>query len=245
MPKRQSGGKGRHQRQHSGTAAATTSTSAMHAAVRKPGSRDAALMPKLVAFDLDACLWWPEMWCLSGAPFKRGDREGRLVIDRAGEAVRLMGASHDIFRELLTAEHFRGCEVAYVSRCDRPAWAAVCLQMFEAVPGVPLVEVADYSEIYAGTKAQHFRAVHKASGVPYRDMLFFDNEMRNCRDVAPLGVTCAYAPDGMTAEAWEAGLAKHAKEAAKRPPASSSSKARSPSRVAAYGSASDDEWSSD
>ena len=33
-------------------------------------------------------------------------------------------------------------------------------------------------EIYYGTKTKHFRAVHKASGIPYRDMLFFDNGER-------------------------------------------------------------------
>jgi len=42
-------------------------------------------------------------------------------------------------------------------------------------------------------------------------MLFFDNEMQNCRDVAKLGVTCVYTPDGMTKRLWREGLDKFAK----------------------------------
>ena len=38
-------------------------------------------------------------------------------------------------------------------------------------------------------------------------MLFFDNERGNCRDVASIGVTVAYVPDGVTAAAWD-----HARE---------------------------------
>lgn len=43
-------------------------------------------------------------------------------------------------------------------------------------------------------------------------MLFFDNEMQNCRDVAKLGVTCVYTPDGMTKRLWREGLDKFAKK---------------------------------
>ena len=34
-------------------------------------------------------------------------------------------------------------------------------------------------------------------------MLFLDNERGNCLDVAALGVTVAYVPDGVTRVAWE------------------------------------------
>ena len=32
--------------------------------------------------------------------------------------------------------------------------------------------------------------IRKASGVSYKDMLFFDDEERNIRDISTLGVTC-------------------------------------------------------
>lgn len=70
------------------------------------------------------------------------------------------------------------------------AWIVV-LQQFQHDGGCACTQ-----EIYYGTKTKHFRAIHKASGIPYREMLFFDNERGNCRDVAALGVTCVYTPEG-------------------------------------------------
>ena len=52
--------------------------------------------------------------------------------------------------------------------------------------------------------------IPQATGIPYADMLFFDNERRNCVDVAPLGVTCVYTPDGLTQSKWDEGLVKFA-----------------------------------
>lgn len=65
---------------------------------------------------------------LSGAPFKRLDREGRQVADRRGEMVRLMGASHDILNELVTTDHFRGSSVVGF----RPSIRISCSLGFEA-----------------------------------------------------------------------------------------------------------------
>lgn len=67
-------------------------------------------IPKLVAFDLDGTLWWPEMYMLSGAPFKQ-DGKGR-VFDRAQEQVELMGASAAILHELATDARWHGVTVA-------------------------------------------------------------------------------------------------------------------------------------
>nr|XP_048675735.1 magnesium-dependent phosphatase 1 isoform X4 [Caretta caretta] len=36
------------------------------------------------------------------------------------------------------------------------------------------------------------------TGVPFAQMLFFDDEERNIRDVSKLGVTCVLVPNGMT-----------------------------------------------
>ncbi|KAI9664724.1 MAG: hypothetical protein M1821_006172 [Bathelium mastoideum] len=52
-------------------------------------------------------------------------------------------------------------------------------------------------EIYPGSKRTHFRRLHKALGVPYADMLFFDDEARN-REVEELGVVMWLVRDGVT-----------------------------------------------
>ena len=41
------------------------------------------------------------------------------------------------------------------------------------------------------------------------EMIFFDNERHNCVDVASLGVTVAYVPDGVTAAAWHRTLERY------------------------------------
>jgi len=176
---------------------------------------------------------------LSGAPFRR-EEGGRLVIDCRGEQVRLMGVSHDIMHELVTRDHFKGTKVAYVSRCDIPEWADDCMHLFEAAPGMSLRQLADYVEIYPGTKTKHFRAVSKASGIAFRDMLFFDNESRNIRDCKALGITSIYTPRGMTRRVWEEGLAEYARQAAARSPAGSHSPAGN-GRGSPYGADSDEE----
>ena len=75
-------------------------------------------------------------------------------------------------------------------------------------------QTVDYKEIYKANKNRHFQNLHKRTGIACEDMIFFDNENHNCVNVAPLGVTCVYTPRGMTAEAWEEGLAMHAKAGA-------------------------------
>jgi magnesium-dependent phosphatase 1 len=60
--------------------------------------------------------------------------------------------------------------------------------------------------MYSGTKKRHFEKLKARTGIPYADMLFFDNEEQNTRDVATLGVTCVLCVGGMTERAWEDGL---------------------------------------
>lgn len=49
----------------------------------------------------------------------------------------------------------------------------------------------------------------KASGIDFEDMLFFDDEMRNIRDISKLGVTAIYVTSsGMTLKLFEKGLAE-------------------------------------
>ena len=67
-------------------------------------------------------------------------------------------------------------------------------------------EIGAFKEVYPGDKTTHFRNFKKDSGVEFHDMIFFDNEWRNCRDVARMGVVCVHTPDGMTTDKWEEGL---------------------------------------
>lgn len=60
-------------------------------------------------------------------------------------------------------------------------------------------------EIYEGTKLRHFEVIQKRTGIPFRDMLFFDDERPNL-EVESLGVTMRLVRDGLTWEEFEAGI---------------------------------------
>ncbi|KAI0508677.1 acid phosphatase-domain-containing protein [Xylaria bambusicola] len=60
-------------------------------------------------------------------------------------------------------------------------------------------------EIYPSSKIKHFEALHKRTGIPYAEMLFFDDESRN-RDTETLGVTMWLVRDGVTWAEVESGV---------------------------------------
>eukprot|EP00052_Salpingoeca_macrocollata_P010131 m.79237 g.79237 ORF g.79237 m.79237 type:complete len:183 (-) comp17410_c0_seq1:115-663(-) len=178
---------------------------------------DPALLPKLVAFDLDDTLWSPEMEMIAGLPFRRCEHTGR-VTDRANEEIQLFPDVHDILHDLHTQEHFQGVQVAYASRTMCPENAFECLELIMAKNVVSLKDLGHHFEIYPGNKTTHFQKFKEASGVAFTDMLFFDNEMRNIRDISRLGVTCVYTPYGLDKACWEKGLREHAARQKKQKP---------------------------
>ena len=163
-----------------------------------------ARVPRMIVFDLDACVWFPEMYMLmggGGAPFEF-DAARNVATDRHGEAVKLLGAIPQIFEAL----------------SDEPAWARALLDTFETAPDadgatrkLSSVLAPACVRIHKGSKKTHFAEIREASGVPFDEMVFFDDDPANIRDVAPLGVVCQLTPDGVTAAAWEAALGAYAK----------------------------------
>ncbi|KAI0910842.1 magnesium-dependent phosphatase [Ustulina deusta] len=60
-------------------------------------------------------------------------------------------------------------------------------------------------EIYPSSKIKHFESLQKRTGIPYAEMLFFDDESRN-RDTETLGVTMWLVRDGVTWAEVESGV---------------------------------------
>ncbi len=112
-----------------------------------------------------------------------------------------------IFDEL--SDH--GFPVAYASRTWEPEWAKSALREFSCGTG----PVKNMWSIASGhgwgdvSKVSHFREISKQLAMSMRSMIFFDNEMRNIRDIEPLGATCAYCPEGLTWDIFEAALDQH------------------------------------
>jgi len=168
-------------------------------------------LPKVVVFDLDGCVWDPEMyelWGSGGAPFKV--RPDGNLSDRSGTKVYLLGDVKNIMKELKTDAKWSDSIVAVASSCDEPSWAKECIQKFPIGDNMTLSDVFDQDniEIYKRSKNHHLKAIAQQTGVDLKDMIFFDNQYGNCQTVAGVGVTSVYVPQGVTRKAFEEGLAK-------------------------------------
>ncbi len=187
--------------------------------------------PKLIIFDLDGCLWSPEMYEIlyfmggRGSPFTTDDQDPRILRTAGGNAVRLLGNVRGVLHELQYDEKWWSTHVGISSRTDQPDWARELLEKFiifqddrigndnriAEYPPFPMNQVftPEICELAKDSKVEHFERILKnAPGRPkYQDCLFFDNELGNCRQVAKLGVTVCYCPNGVTQSDWDSAIA--------------------------------------
>mmetsp|Transcript_18213 Transcript_18213/g.33057 ORF Transcript_18213/g.33057 Transcript_18213/m.33057 type:complete len:182 (-) Transcript_18213:79-624(-) len=167
-------------------------------------------LPAIVVFDLDACCWSPEMYQLwgGGSPFTY-DAETNSCTDRAGVVCRLFEAIPTAWSLVADSPNSR---LAIASRCDEPKWADEILRKFKIANGLTMMEAVDDNlvEIYKSSKKVHLTAIRDKSGVAFSDMLFFDDDPANIRDVSELGVCSILTPNGVDEEAWLGGLATFA-----------------------------------
>lgn len=68
-------------------------------------------------------------------------------------------------------------------------------------------------EIFPGSKITHFENLAKHSQIPLSEMLFFDDEERNIRDLTSVGVVCYLVDEkGVNRKSMREGLLKFEKE---------------------------------
>lgn len=75
----------------------------------------------------------------------------------------------------------------------------------EAEEMKPAIDFFDHLQIFPGSKITHFTRIHKDTGIPYEEMLFFDDEARN-KNVEGLGVVMRLVRDGITWGEFEYGV---------------------------------------
>lgn len=157
------------------------------------------MLPRLIVFDLDFTLWdcggtWCD--CLS-PPFRQ--QHGQIV-DRTGRHVRL----YDDVDAILAYCDQHEITMGLASRTEQPRWASELLDMLDITHRFP------FAEIYPSSKLRHFAALQKATGWDYASMLFFDDEMRNIREVGELSVTSIYVREGLSNELFHDSLQQFA-----------------------------------
>ena len=120
----------------------------------------------------------PEMFELSAKPSTFDAARGGVCAGR--DTVKLFPGAQTILKLILEDKRFATTKIAVASSTTEPAFANLCLGALPAdVSGLREERVADlidYRQIYPGSKGrQHFPALHKESGVPYDQMVFFDD----------------------------------------------------------------------
>ncbi|XP_076322448.1 magnesium-dependent phosphatase 1-like isoform X2 [Tachypleus tridentatus] len=156
--------------------------------------------PKLIVFDLDYTLWpfWVDTHV--DPPFRKSG-DGK-VIDSSGRKIKYYPDVPKIL-ERLTNE---GIPMGVASRTEWPAGARQLLKMLD------WEKYFSYQEIYPGSKLTHFQRFQEVSGVPYSQMIFFDDEHRNICEISKLGVTSVFVPKGLTNKVLEEGFKQFERE---------------------------------
>jgi len=194
--------------------------------------------PALVVWDMDDCLWSPEMFTLNempSAPPVMGDLNGRgegvIGVKSGGDTIKLFPDALRVLQEFHDGAH-DPTKLAVASSADTPFAASIAqaaLDILEIVPGVTLRQVlcrghpdGMNDHIIIGRTAPlssdksktHFPLIREATGMEYGEMLFFDdsNWSDHCTIVAKHcpGVVTQRTPRGLQYSEWENGLKKFA-----------------------------------
>lgn len=82
--------------------------------------------------------------------------------------------------------------IVAASRTYRPDWAQELLQLLD------IDKYFDLKEIYPSSKIQHFNQIQNHFKMSYSEMVFFDDEYRNIREVSAMGVNSVLVSNGIT-----------------------------------------------
>ncbi len=141
----------------------------------------------LLVFDLDFTLWDAGgTWCDHTRPPYR-IRNGNIY-DADNSHIRLYPDVKPLLEDLRQQE----IPMAIASKTGAPDWARELLGLFD------IRHYFEHEEIYPANKTRHFRRIAAESGVAFGDMIFFDDEYPNIRDISALGVHAVHVQNGVT-----------------------------------------------
>ncbi|KAM7539090.1 hypothetical protein Aperf_G00000051868 [Anoplocephala perfoliata] len=141
--------------------------------------------PSLVVFDLDLTLW--PFDCIDFSYAKLTVRDSK-VCDNYNNVIEPFPDSGEVLKRISEEP---GVKLAAASATDSPSLGREFIRLFG------WDKYFDYLEIYPTAKTKHFRNLARKSGIPYKNMLFFDDLTFNIQDVEPMGVHCVHVPNGV------------------------------------------------
>ena len=156
-------------------------------------------LPSMIVFDLDDCLWTPEMHELPGCPelpvhgeLNPNSMVGKqqkgvvgLQVLRYRDTVTLYDGARRVLYELATNPIYKDVLLATASSSLEPSYSYACLAGIEILPGLTMGDMMSFNQIgrtgnLSPDKTSHFRELHNESGVPYDEMIFFDDWYVHC-----------------------------------------------------------------
>lgn len=201
---------------------------------------DSKTLPQLVVFDLDQCLWSPEMYTLSVVPKEEHAKvgklgnfgEGAVGVYSGREVIRLFPGALKVLQDIYL-DRYPGVRIAVASSADTPLAVSIgkaAMNILEILPGVTMravfakgwddgftgnIQIGRTPPLSSNKASTHFPILRQATGIEYKDMLFFDDCLwgDHCGRVEKHcpGVVAVRTPDGLGEKEWQEGLQKYSK----------------------------------
>ncbi|XP_024081285.1 magnesium-dependent phosphatase 1-like isoform X2 [Cimex lectularius] len=150
-----------------------------------PGLSRNPKFPKLVVFDLDYTLW-PFYSDVHVQPPFHNTSEGH-VYDSKGVKVTVYAEVNRVLERV----HKMNIMMAVASRSTASTGAK------DLMHHLGWDKYFSAREVFPGSKVTHFHKIKNQTHVHFTDMLFFDDDPRNIKDISDLGITCILVIGGM------------------------------------------------
>lgn len=191
------------------------------------------VLPQLVVFDLDQCLWHPEMYTLDELPSdpvigKLGTYGDGVISVRSGyEQIQLFPDALRILQEYYL-NMYPNIRIAAASSADTSRAVQIgrtAMNILEVLPGVTMrqvfaknwpagfegnLQIGRTPPLSSDKSATHFPILKRETGIDYPGMVFFDDCLwgDHCANVARNcpGVVTQKTPRGLQTSEWKAAL---------------------------------------
>lgn len=154
--------------------------------------------PSIVIFDLDYTLWpfWVDTHY--SPPFKKGSKGD--IVDSAGSKI----SAYKETTEVLDSLHKDGYQLAVASRTSEIKGAKQLIKLFG------WEKYFSNMQIFPGCKVTHINNIRKDLQIPLNEMIFFDDEDRNIKDLEKHGVVSILVKNGISKNVIQEGIERFA-----------------------------------